>query len=33
MQVPGVDFTESLSPVTSDTSTRILIELNLYHEE
>ena len=33
MQVPGVDFTESFSPVISDTSTSILIGLNLYHEE
>ena len=29
IQVPEVDFTESFSPVTSDTSTRILIGLNL----
>ena len=29
MQVPGVDFTESLSPVAPDTSTRILIGLTL----
>ena len=29
MQVLGVYFTESLSPVASDTSTRILIGLNL----
>ena len=33
MQVPGVDFIESFSPVASYTSTRILIRLNLYHEE
>ena len=31
MKFPGVDFTESLSQVTSDTSTRILIGLNLNH--
>ena len=31
-QVPGVDFTESFLLVTSDTSTRILIVLNLYHK-
>ena len=29
MKVPGVDFTESLYPVASDTSTRILIGMNL----
>ena len=33
MQVPGVDFTESFSPVVSDTSTRILIGLTLYYED
>ena len=33
MQVPGVDFTESLSSVASDTSTRILIGLALYYED
>ena len=33
MQVHGVDFTESFSPVASYTSTRILIRLTLYHEE
>ena len=32
MQVPGVEFIESLSPVTLDISTRILIGLNLYHK-
>ena len=26
MEVPGVDFTDSLSPVASDTSTRIAVE-------
>ena len=31
MQVLGVDFTESFSPVASDTSTRILIVLTLYY--
>ena len=31
MQVPGVDFVESLSLVASDTSTRIMIGLTLYH--
>ena len=31
-QVPGVDFTESLLSVASDTSTRILIGLTLYHK-
>ena len=31
MQVPGFDFTESLLPVVSDTSTSILIGLTLYH--
>ena len=33
MQVPGVDSIESISPVTSDTSTRILIGITIYHEE
>ena len=33
MQVPGVDFIGSFSPVASDTSTRILIGMTLYHEE
>ena len=32
MQVPGVEFTESLSPFASYTSTRIMIGLNLYHK-
>ena len=32
-QVPGVDFTESLSPVALDTSTSILIGLTLYYED
>ena len=32
MQVLGVDFTESFSPVASDTSTSILIVLALYYE-
>ena len=32
MQVPGVDFIDSFSPVTSDTSTRILIGLTLYYK-
>ena len=33
MQVPGVDYIDSFSPVATDTSTRILIGLTLYHEE
>ena len=33
MQVSGVDFIESLTPVALDTSTRILIVLNLYYED
>ena len=33
MQVPGVDFADSLSQVTSDTSTRILIEMTMYYED
>ena len=33
IQVPRVDFTKSLSKVVPDTSTRVLIGLNLYHEE
>ena len=32
MQVPGVNFIESFSPVAFDTSTRILIGFNLYYE-
>ena len=32
MQVPGVDYTESFSPVGNDTSVRIVIGLALYHE-
>ena len=33
MKVPGVDFTESLSTVVSDTSKRILIVLTLYYDD
>ena len=33
MQVPGVDFTDSFSPVESDTSTRIQIGLTLYYKD
>jgi hypothetical protein len=33
MQVPGVDFTESFSPVATDSTIRIGIGLTLYHEE
>ena len=33
LQVPGVDFTDLFSPAASDTSTRILIGMTLYHEE
>ena len=33
MQVLIIDSTESLSPVVSDTSTRILIGLTLYYED
>ena len=32
MKFPGVEFPEPFSPVVSDTSTRILIGLTLYHE-
>ena len=32
MQVPGVYFADSLSPVVSETSTRVLVVLTLYHE-
>ena len=32
MKVPGVDFTESLSPVASYTSTRIMIGFTLYYK-
>ena len=33
MQVPGVDYKESFSPVSTDTLKRILIGLILYHKE
>ena len=33
MQVSGVDYTESFSPVATDTSTKILIGIILYHEK
>ena len=33
MQVPGVDFIESFSPVASDTSIMIMIGLTVYHED
>ena len=33
MQVPGVDYIESFSLVSTDTSTRILIGLTYFHEE
>ena len=33
MQVPGVDFTDSIYPVASDTSTRTLIGLTVYYED
>ena len=33
MQVPGVEYTESFSPVATNLSTRILIGLTLYHKE
>ena len=33
MQVPGVDYTKSFSPVTTEVSTIILIGLTLFHEE
>ena len=32
MQVPGVYYTESFSPVATYSSTRIIIVLTLYHE-
>ena len=32
MQVPGVDFIDSFSPVASDTSTRIMVGLTLHHK-
>ena len=32
MQVPEVDYTESFSRFVTDTSTRIMIGLTLYHE-
>jgi hypothetical protein len=30
MQIPGVDYTESFSPVATDTSIRLMIGLYLY---
>ena len=33
MQVTGVDYTDSFSPVTTYTPTRIMMGLTLYHEE
>jgi hypothetical protein len=33
MQVPGVDYTESFSPVGNDTSVRIVIGITLYHDD
>ena len=33
MQAPGVDYTDSLSPVATDTSTIILIGLTLYNKD
>ena len=32
MKVPVFDYTESLSPVATDTPTSIIIVLNLYHK-
>ena len=32
MQVPGVDITESFSPVATDSSIRIVIGISLYYE-
>ena len=33
MKVPGVEYTESISTVTKDTSTSFLIGLTLYYKE
>ena len=33
MQIPGVDYTQSFSPVGNDTSVRIIIGLALYNDE
>ena len=33
MQVPGIDFTESLYPGVLDSSTRTLIGMTLYYED
>ena len=33
MQVPLVELAESFSTVTSETSTRILVGMNLYYED
>jgi hypothetical protein len=33
MQIPGVDYTQSFSPVGNDTSVRIVIGLALYHKD
>src|SRR5690349_18000911 len=32
MQVPGIDFTESFSPVTSNTTTRIIVTMTLFND-
>ncbi len=33
MQIPGVDYTESFSPVGNDTSVRIVIGLSLFNDD
>ena len=33
MQIPGVDYTESFSPVATDTAIRIAFALVLYHDD
>ena len=33
MQIPGVDYTQSFSPVGNDTSVRIIIGLTLFNDE
>ena len=33
MQIPGVDYTESFSPVATDTAIRIVFCLVLYYDE
>ena len=33
LQIPGVDFTESFSPVAADTTIRVAISITLYYDD